>query len=57
MPDFLHHEAINGVLDELKRVAQQTQISVATFEEMVKNVNNVVERIDRILSKFEGVLK
>lgn len=57
MPDIFHKDEINGVLEELKRVAQQTQISVASFGELAKNVNVVVERMDRILTKIEGVLK
>jgi hypothetical protein len=57
MPDFFHGDEISAVLSELKRTVQQGQIAVASVEELVRNINVVVQRADRILTKFEGVLK
>jgi hypothetical protein len=43
--------------DELKRTAQQGQIAIASAEELIRNVNDVVLTVKRILTKLEGALK
>ena len=48
---------IGGLVEETKRSVQQMQIAVASIQELAKNINGVVERLDRILTKFEGILK
>jgi len=57
MPDLFHGAEVSAVLTELKLTVQQGQIAVASVEELVRNINTVVERLDRILAKVEGVLK
>ena len=48
---------IDDAVKEVIRTAQQAQVAIASAEELIRNINHVVERVDRILTKFEGVLK
>ena len=47
--DFLHTKRIEDTLDEAQRTMQQVQLAAASFQELVRNADEAVRKINAML--------
>ena len=47
--DFLHSKRIEDTLDEAQRTLQQVQLAAAAFQELVRNADEALRKVNAML--------